>query len=118
MMKKKNIFLNLIKIFEKKNMRINLFNIKVGDSIKIKRIIQEGDKKRIQISDGIIISKNNTQLNTTITLRKIIYNIGIERIYFLYSPQIINIEIIRRLKIKKSKLYYLRTKLNNLNKLK
>ena len=92
------------------------FNI--GDSIKINLLVQEGNKERIQVSEGIVISKHNSNLNTTITLRKIVQNIGVERIYLIHSPRIKNIEIIRQSKVRRSKLYYLRKRSGKAAKLK
>nr|YP_009393177.1 ribosomal protein L19 [Bostrychia moritziana]ARW61739.1 ribosomal protein L19 [Bostrychia moritziana] len=109
-----NIINEIEKAFKKNDLPI----IKIGDSIKIKRVIQEGNKERIQISEGVVISKKNSNLNTAITIRKIIQNVGVERIYLIHSPKIINIEIIRSSKVRKSKLYYLRNKLGKATKLK
>lgn len=108
----------IISEVEKKFKKINIPNIRVGDSIKIKLIIQEGNKERIQKSEGVIISKNNAQLNTTITLRKTIQNIGIERVYLIHSPRILNIEILRQAKVRRSKLYYLRNRSGKATRLK
>lgn len=109
-----NIINEIEKAFKKNDLPI----IKIGDSIKIKRVIQEGNKERIQISEGVVISKKNANLNTAITIRKIIQNVGVERIYLIHSPKIINVEIIRRSRVRKSKLYYLRNKLGKATKLK
>nr|YP_009394632.1 ribosomal protein L19 [Vertebrata thuyoides]ARW63194.1 ribosomal protein L19 [Vertebrata thuyoides] len=108
-------FINLI---ENDYTKKNLPSIEIGDSIKIQKIIQEGNKERIQISEGVIIGKNNSGINKTITIRKTIQSIGVERIYLIHSPQIINIEIIKRAKVRKSKLYYLRKRSGKSTRLK
>nr|YP_009394209.1 ribosomal protein L19 [Rhodomela confervoides]ARW62771.1 ribosomal protein L19 [Rhodomela confervoides] len=117
-MQQKEKHLDLMSIIEGKHIKNDLPNIEIGDSVKIKKTIQEGNKERIQISEGVIISKKNSQLNTTITVRKIIQNVGVERVYLLHSPQIINIEIIRKSKVRRSKLYYLRTRSGKATRLK
>nr|AZL88062.1 ribosomal protein L19 [Harveyella mirabilis] len=114
----KKKFLNLINKIEKQYIKTNLPNIEIGDYILIKKNIQEGNKERIQISEGIIISKKNSQLNTTIIIRKIIHKIGVERIYLIHSPKIIDIQILCKSKTKRSKLYYLRNKIGKIIKLK
>nr|YP_009393598.1 ribosomal protein L19 [Bostrychia simpliciuscula]ARW62160.1 ribosomal protein L19 [Bostrychia simpliciuscula] len=110
--------LNIINDIEKSFINHKIPNVKIGDTIKIKRIIQEGNRERTQVSKGVIISKKNFGLNTTITVRKIIHNIGVERIYLINSPKIINIEITRKSKVRKSKLYYLRNKSGKESRLK
>lgn len=115
--KKKNT-LKIITEVEKKFKKINIPNIEVGDSIQIKLIIQEGNKERIQNSEGVVIAKHNAQLNTTITIRKIVQNIGIEKVYLIHSPRIIDIKIIRQAKVRRSKLYYLRNRLGKATRLK
>nr|YP_010851299.1 ribosomal protein L19 [Aphanocladia delicatula]WGH14218.1 ribosomal protein L19 [Aphanocladia delicatula] len=109
---------NLIHTIEKEYIKQNIPNIDIGDSIKIKKIIQEGNKERIQISEGVVISKNNSQINRTITVRKTIQNIGVERIYLVNSPQIVNIKIIKKSQVKRSKLYYLRNRSGKATRLK
>nr|YP_009122132.1 50S ribosomal protein L19 [Vertebrata lanosa]AJH65890.1 50S ribosomal protein L19 [Vertebrata lanosa] len=116
----KNIkhFSPLIKLIEDKYIKKNLPLIEVGDNIKIRKVIQEGNKERIQISEGVIIGQNNSNINKTITVRKTIQNIGVERVYLIHSPQILNIEIVKKAKVCKSKLYYLRKRSGKSTRLK
>nr|QCI04845.1 ribosomal protein L19 [Bornetia secundiflora] len=109
---------DIIAKVENKFKKSDLPEIEVGDSIKIKLIIQEGTKERIQIIEGVVISKKNTQLNKAITIRKIIHNIGVERIYLLHSTRILNIEILKKAKVRKAKLYYLRYRSGKATRLK
>jgi len=108
----------IVRDIENKFKKKDLPELKVGDSIKIQIIIQEGNKERIQTVEGVIISKNNAQLNTTITIRKVLQNIGVERVYLIHSPRIINIKIIKRAKVKRAKLYYLRYRSGKATRLK
>lgn len=109
---------DIIAEIEEKFKKNSIPNIEVGDSIKISLLIQEGSKERIQTTEGVIISKNNNNLNTTITVRKVLQNIGVEKVYLIHSPRIKNIEITRKSKVRKSKLYYLRNKLGKATRLK
>nr|YP_010171041.1 ribosomal protein L19 [Chondria tumulosa]QSD57182.1 ribosomal protein L19 [Chondria tumulosa] len=109
---------DIIYEIEKDYIKNTIPKIEIGDKIKIKKIIQEGSRERIQLSEGVVICKKNNNLNQTVTIRKIIQNVGVERVYLVHSPQIINIEITKKSKVRKSKLYYLRKKLGKATKLK
>jgi large subunit ribosomal protein L19 len=87
----------------------NLPIIKIGDNIKIGVKIIEGNKERVQFYEGTIIAKKNASINTTIIVRKVLQGIGIERIFLIHSPKIDSIKILRSSKVRRSKLYYLRT---------
>jgi len=87
----------------------NLPNIKIGDNVKIGVKIIEGNKERIQFYEGIVIAKKNSSINTTITVRKVLQGIGIERVFLIHSPKVDSIQILRSSKVRRSKLYYLRS---------
>jgi len=108
----------IINGIEKAYLRKDIPNIEVGDTIRIGVLIQEGNKERVQFSEGVIISKHKAGLNTTITLRRIFQGIGVEKVYLTHSPRITNIKIIRKSKVKKAKLYYLRDKIGKATRLK
>jgi large subunit ribosomal protein L19 len=80
----------------------------VGDTLKVHTKIKEGDKERIQIFEGVVIRKRRGQVNTTFTVRKVSYGVGVERIFPLYSPRIDKIEIMQSGKVKRARLFYLR----------
>ena len=86
----------------------NLPKIGIGDNIKVGVKIIEGNKERIQFYEGIIIARKNSLINTTITVRKIVQGIGIERIFLIHSPKLDSVTVLRSSKIRRSKLYYLR----------
>ena len=90
-------------------LKSNLPTIKIGDNVKIGVKIIEGNKERIQFYEGTIIAKKNTSINTTIIVRKVLQGIGIERIFLIHSPKIDSIKILRSSKVRRSKLYYLRS---------
>ena len=104
--------MNKINIFEKlKNKALNEKLLRIGDTVKIGIKHIEGEKDRIQYFQGIIINKNRSVNNSTITLRKIFQNIGVERIFPLNSPQINSIEILKSSSPKRAKLFYLRNRI-------
>lgn len=115
---KKISFERIIRNVESKFQKQDIPNLNVGDSIKIQILIQEGSKERIQSVDGVIISKNKSGLNTTITIRKVLQNIGVERVYLINSPRIIKITLIKRAKVRRAKLYYLRYRSGKATRLK
>jgi len=85
--------------------------IEVGDTIVVENIIREGDKKRIQKFEGIIIAINGSGVSKSITVRKISYGVGVEKIFPLHSPNIAKIQVLKHAKVRRSKLYYLRDRI-------
>ena len=82
--------------------------LKIGDNVKVGVKIIEGNKERVQFYEGTIIAQKNSSINTTITVRKTLQGIGIERIFLIHSPKIDSINVLRSSKVRRSKLYYLR----------
>ena len=91
-------------------LKLNLPILRIGDNVKVGVKIIEGNKERVQFYEGTIIARKNTSINTTITVRKILQGIGIERIFLLHSPKVDTINILRSAKVRRSKLYYLRNR--------
>lgn len=104
----KSNYPKIIADVEKKFLKQDYPKIKIGDNINVGIKIIEGNKERIQFYEGVVISKKNTSINTTLTVRKILDGIGIERIFLLHSPKVDSIKVLRSAKIRRSKLYYLR----------
>ena len=88
--------------------KLNIPKIEIGDTVKLGVKIIEGNKERVQFYEGTVIAKKNSSINTTITVRKVLQGIGIERIFLIHSPKINSIQILRSSKVRRSKLYYLR----------
>ena len=82
--------------------------IRIGDNVKVGVKIIEGNKERIQFYEGTVIAKKNSSINTTITVRKVLQGIGVERIFLIHSPKVDSIQVLRSSKVRRSKLYYLR----------
>jgi len=98
----------IINDIENSSKKSEVQKIDIGDTVKLGILIQEGTKKRTQFYEGVVISKKNSGINKTITVRKVLQGIGVERIFPIHSPKLVSIEIIRRSKVRRSKLYYLR----------
>jgi large subunit ribosomal protein L19 len=93
---------------EKEMMRLDLPDFAAGDKVKVHVKIKEGEKERIQVFEGIVISKRKGTTGATFTVRKISYGVGVERIFPLHSPIIDKIEVITKGRVRRSKIYYLR----------
>jgi large subunit ribosomal protein L19 len=95
-------------MLEREQMRVDLPDFKVGDTVKVHVRIVEGDKERVQVFKGVVIRKRKGRSDASFTVRKVSYGIGVERIFPTNSPIIDKIEIVSQGKIRRSRLYYLR----------
>ncbi|MCP4130302.1 MAG: 50S ribosomal protein L19 [bacterium] len=93
-------------------------NFEIGDTVKVHYRIVEGERERIQIFEGIVIAIDNKGISKTFTVRKISFDVGVERIFPVYSTRIADIDIVRKGKVRRSKLYYLRERRGKSAKLK
>ncbi len=93
-------------------------NFHVGDTVKVHYKIIEGDRERIQIYEGIVIAIDNKGISKSFTVRKISFDVGVERVFPFFSPRIAKVEIIRKGKTRRAKLYYLRERTGKSGKLK
>jgi len=100
--------MDLIELVEKNDINEERDNFNVGDTVEVHVIIREGDKERVQVFKGNVISKRGSGSKKMFTVRKISFGIGVERIFPLYSKSIKIIKVIRKGKVRRSKLYYLR----------
>ena len=93
---------------QKESMRLDLPDFGPGDTVKVHVKIKEGEKERVQVFQGVVISKRKGTVNATFTVRKVSYGVGVERIFPLHSPVIDKIEVITRGRVRRAKIYYLR----------
>lgn len=98
----------VIRNIENNYLKKKLPTFQIGDTVKIGVKIIEGNKERIQFYEGTILAQKNSSINTTITVRKTLQGIGIERIFLVHSPKVHSITVLRSSKIRRAKLYYLR----------
>lgn len=96
----------LAEIFEKDMNRT--INFGVGDTVKVHYRILESGKERVQVYEGTVIAINNKKADKTVTVRRVSYDVGVERVFPIYSPRVAKIELTRKGKVRKSKLYFLR----------
>ena len=88
--------------------RDDLPELESGDTVRVNVKIREGDKERLQAFEGVLIAKHNSGISGTITVRKISFGIGVERVFPVHSPVIESIKTVRKAKVRRAKLYYLR----------
>lgn len=100
--------MNIIDIIEREQMRADIPNFEPGDSVKVHVKVVEGGKERIQLFEGVVIRRSHGGLKETFTVRKVSQGIGVERTFPVHSPMLEKIEIDRKGKVRRAKLYYLR----------
>ena len=109
---------NLINEFETEQLKKELPEIYVGDTVKVGVKITEGNKERVQPYEGVVIAKRHGGLNQTITVRRIFQGIGVERVFMLHSPQVASLKVERRGKVRRAKLFYLRDRVGKATRVK
>jgi len=100
--------MNKIEILERELMRLDLPEFGPGDTVKVHVKIKEGEKERIQVFQGVVISKRKGTTSATFTVRKVSYGVGVERIFPMHSPIIDKVEVVTRGRVRRAKIYYLR----------
>lgn len=100
--------MSMLQLIEIDHMRFDIPAYRIGDTVKVHVKIREGDKERIQVFEGIVIRTHRAKMGATLTVRKVSYGVGVERIFPVHSPQVEKIEILRRGRVRRSRLYYLR----------
>ena len=105
--------MNLLKLIEKKNIEKlsthKIPNFTAGDTVKVHTKVKEEKNERIQIFEGVCIARKNDGINSSFTVRKISFGEGVEKVFPLYSPNVAKIEVVKYGKVRRAKLYYLRS---------
>jgi large subunit ribosomal protein L19 len=100
--------MDILEVVGNEGIKKEVTQFKAGDTIKVHFNIREGERTRLQVFQGIVIQKRGSGINKTFTLRKISHGVAVERIFPLYSPLIEEIEMVRRARVRRAKLFYLR----------
>ena len=110
--------MDLIKTLSEQYMKPELPPLRVGDTVRVIIRVKEGNRERNQAFEGTLIAKRHGGINETITVRRISYNVGCEKVFPVHSPSIVSIETVRRGKVRRAKLYYLRDRVGKKAKVK
>lgn len=100
--------MNLVDQIEHKEMKETAPEVRIGDTVRVHIRIVEGSKERVQMVEGVVIKMRGSQNRKTLTVRKISFGVGVERIFPLHSPRVEKVEIVKHSKVRRAKLYYLR----------
>ena len=109
--------MDLVKAIEQDNLRNSFPEVSIGDYVKVHLKIKEGTRERIQIFEGSVIARKGGGLSETMTVRRVSYGVGVERILPVHSPRIDKIEIVRKGRVRRAKLYYLRDRVGKAAKI-
>lgn len=107
--------LNLI---SNSSLRTDELNFNVGDTVRVSVKIREGDRERIQVFEGTVIARKGSGVSETFTVRRVSYGVGVERVFPYHSPNVTAVEVVRRGRVRRSKLYYLRDRVGKAAKVK
>ena len=100
--------MTIIDQIEKEQLRSDLASFNIGDTIRVMVKVKEGEKERIQAYEGVVIAKKGTSIRETFTVRRVSFGIGVERTFPLHSPRIDKIIVVRKGKVRRAKIYYIR----------
>lgn len=107
-----------LKLISNSSLKAEVPELNIGDTVKVHVKIKEGDKSRIQVFEGTIIAKKHGGINETFTVRRVAHGCGIERVFPVHSPVVDKVEIVRRGRVRRAKLYYLRNRVGKAAKVK
>ena len=110
--------MDLVKVLAEQQLRKDLPVIGIGDTVKVHAKIKEGNRERIQVFEGTVIARKHGGIQETITLRRMSYGVGVEKTFPLHSPNIARFEVVRKGKVRRAKLYYLRGRVGKAAKVK
>lgn len=110
--------MNLVKALTSQYMKAELPAMNVGDTVRVHVKIKEGSRERVQVFEGTIIARKHGGIEESITVRRISYGVGCEKVFPVHSPSIVKVETIRHGKVRRAKLYYLRDRLGKAAKVK
>ena len=100
--------MTLIEALERENLKPEIPQFNVGDTVKVYNKIVEGTRERTQVFEGIVIARKNSSVRETFTVRRISFGVGVEKTFPVHSPRIEKVEVVKRGKVRRAKLYYLR----------
>lgn len=110
--------MDAIKLIEQGSIKEEVPKFSIGDTVKVSVNIREGQRERIQMFEGTVIAKSGSGVSETFTVRRLSYGVGVERVFPLHSPNVVNVQVVRSGKVRRAKLYYLRDRVGKAAKVK
>ena len=110
--------MDALKLIASESMKQELPQFNIGDTVRVGVNIREGEKERVQNFEGTVIAKKGSGISATFTLRRVAYGVGVERVFPMHSPNVKDVKVIRRGKVRRAKLYYLRDRVGKAAKVK
>lgn len=115
---KEEATMDLLTAFTNEQLKDTAINVRIGETVKVHCRIKDGTNERIQIFEGTVIARKGGGISETFTVRKISYGVGVEKIFPIHSPNIAKIEVVRKGKVRRAKLYYIRGRVGKSSKVK
>ena len=110
--------MDALKLIAQDSLKAEKPSFEIGDTIRIGVKIREGERERIQEFEGTVIAKNGSGVSETFTVRRVSYGVGVERVFPIHSPNVADVKVVRRGKVRRAKLYYLRDRVGKASKVK
>ncbi len=110
--------MDLMKNFSEKHLKENAPSVNVGDTVRVSLKVKEGNRERTQVFEGTVIAKKHGGIEETFTVRRISYGVGVEKVFPVHSPILEKVEVVRKGKVRRAKLYYLRDRVGKSAKVK
>ena len=110
--------MNKLDAFSREQLKENVPSFNIGDTIRVHNLIKEGNRERIQMFEGTVIAKHGGGISETFTVRRVAYGCGVEKTFPIHSPHVAKVDVIRRGKVRRAKLYYLRDRVGKSSKVK
>ena len=110
--------MDALKLISDSSLQAEVPNIEIGSTVRVHVKIREGERERIQMFEGTVIAKRGSGISSTFTVRRVSYGVGVERVFPVHSPNVVAVDLVRRGKVRRSKLYYLRDRVGKAAKVK
>ena len=110
--------MDALKLISDPSLKAEVPEIEIGSTVRVHVKIREGERERIQMFEGTVIAKRGSGISSTFTVRRVSYGVGVERVFPVHSPNVVKVDLVRRGKVRRAKLYYLRDRVGKAAKVK
>ena len=110
--------MDALKLISDASLKAEVPELEIGSTVRVHVKIREGERERIQMFEGTVIAKRGSGISSTFTVRRVSYGVGVERVFPVHSPNVVKVDLVRRGKVRRAKLYYLRDRVGKAAKVK